>query len=85
MKKCFTLAAALATMFLASQAQAATNFTGVWKLNLSKSDFGPVPQPDVMTRTINHNDPSLQISTYTKGRRWRNDRGNKVYDRRQTG
>jgi len=67
MKNRFILAASFAVLLLASQAQAATNFTGVWKLNLSKSDYGPVPQPDAMTRTINHNDPSLQISTYQKG------------------
>jgi hypothetical protein len=66
-KKRFTVVALAALTFLATQAQAATNFTGVWKLNLAKSDYGPVPPPDVMTRTINHNDPSLQISTYQKG------------------
>jgi hypothetical protein len=66
-KKCFTVTALLAMTFLAAQAHAAANFTGVWKLNLAKSEYGPVPQPDAMTRTINHNDPSLQISTYTKG------------------
>jgi hypothetical protein len=67
MKKCFTVVAVLAMTFLAVQAQAATNFTGVWKLNLSKSDLGPIPAPEVATRTINHNDPSLQISSYQKG------------------
>ncbi len=67
MKKCFSVVAVLAMTFLAAHAQAAANFTGAWKLNLSKSDYGPVPQPDTMTRTITHNDPSLQISTYQKG------------------
>jgi len=67
MKKCFTVVAVLAMTLLAAQSQAAPNLTGVWKLNLSKSDYGPVPQPEAMTRTINHNDPSLQISTYQKG------------------
>jgi hypothetical protein len=70
--KCFAaagvLAAAfLAVIFMAAPAQAAPNLTGVWKLNLSKSDYGQVPAPEAMTRTINHNDPSLQISTYQKG------------------
>ncbi len=67
MKKCFTVIAAFAMTILAAGAQAAPNLTGVWKLNLAKSDYGPVPQPEVMTRTINHNDPSLQLSTYQKG------------------
>jgi hypothetical protein len=67
MKKCFAVVAALAMTLLAAQSQAAPNLTGVWKLNLSKSEYGPVPQPEAMTRTINHNDPSLQVSTYQKG------------------
>ncbi len=67
MKNRFITAAAIASFLLAAQAQPAANFTGVWKLNLSKSDYGPVPQPEAMTRTVNHNDPSLQISTYQKG------------------
>lgn len=67
MKSRFIAAVAFASILLAGRAQAAGNFTGVWKLNLSKSDYGPVPQPEAMTRTINHNDPSLQISTYQKG------------------
>ena len=67
MKNRFILAAAFASLLLASHAQAAANLTGVWKLNLAKSDFGPAPAPDAMTRTINHNDPSLQMSTYQKG------------------
>lgn len=67
MKKCFTVVAAFAMTLVAAQLQAAPNLTGVWKLNLSKSDYGPAPQPEAMMRTINHNDPSLQISTYQKG------------------
>jgi len=67
MKKCFTVIAVFALTFLAAHAQAATNFTGVWKLNLAKSELGPVPPPEVATRTINHNDPVLQISSYQKG------------------
>ena len=67
MKNRFILAAAFASLLLASHAQAAANLTGVWKLNLAKSDFGPAPPPDSMTRTINHNDPSLQMSTFQKG------------------
>ena len=67
MKKCFTVVAAFAMTFLAAQSQAATNFSGEWKLNLAKSDYGPVPAPEFMTRTIKHDDPSLRISTHQKG------------------
>lgn len=50
-----------------SQAQAAPNFSGDWKLNTAKSDYGPIPAPDVMTRKITHNDPSFVSKTNQKG------------------
>jgi hypothetical protein len=34
------------------QAQAKTDFSGTWKLNASKSDFGPMPPPDTRTDKI---------------------------------
>lgn len=51
------------------QAQAAPNFSGDWKMNIAKSDFGPVPAPEILTRAIKHNDPVLEISTHQKGAR----------------
>jgi len=51
------------------QAQAAPNFSGEWKMNIAKSDFGPLPAPAVLTRTIKHHDPALEIATYQKGAR----------------
>jgi hypothetical protein len=38
------------------------NFTGVWKLNVDKSDFGPIPGPESETDTIDHNDPNLKLA-----------------------
>lgn len=67
MKKCFIAAAVFAMTFLAAQSQAAPNFSGDWKLNLAKSDYGPVPQPELMTRSIKQEGPVLQISTHQKG------------------
>ncbi len=67
MKKCFIAVAAFAMTLLAAQAQAATNFSGDWKLNLAKSDYGPIPQPELMTRSIKHDDPAIHISTHQKG------------------
>jgi hypothetical protein len=69
MKKCFTVIAVFALTFLAAHAQAATNFSGEWKLNLAKSDYGPIQQfaPEFMIRTIKHDDPALHISTHQKG------------------
>ena len=42
---------------------AAPNFSGTWKLNASKSDFGPAPAPTSMTRTISHEEPKLKVAT----------------------
>lgn len=43
------------------------NYSGTWKLNASKSDFGPIPGPDSRTDVIDHNDPMLKVSTAQDG------------------
>src|ERR1700688_1983969 len=63
----FLSLSAIVLLMTVGHAQAATNFSGDWKLNTAKSDYGPIPAPDVMTRKISHNDPSIQIKTYQKG------------------
>jgi hypothetical protein len=35
------------------------NFSGDWKLNVSKSSFGQMPAPSSMTNKITHEDPKL--------------------------
>jgi len=49
------------------QAQAKTDFSGTWKLNASKSDFGQMPAPDSMTQKITHQDPSLKVNFASTG------------------
>jgi hypothetical protein len=49
------------------QAQAKTDFSGTWKLNTGKSDFGPIPAPDSLIETIAHQDPSMKLNVATKG------------------
>jgi hypothetical protein len=61
-----TFAAALA-LCVAGQAWAKPNFSGNWKLNVAKSDFGPVPAPEKMDRSITHEDPSLKFTTVQVG------------------
>jgi hypothetical protein len=57
-----------AALFLgATHAQAAPNFSGEWKLNPSKSDFGEIPAPQLLVRSIKHHDLVLEISTHQKG------------------
>jgi hypothetical protein len=48
-------------------AQAKPNFSGEWVMVPDKSDFGPVPAPTSMTRTITHQDPVLKIVTVQSG------------------
>jgi hypothetical protein len=70
MTKTISTAIFATSVFLAaSHAQAAANFSGEWKMNAAKSDFGPMAAqaPEVLTRSIKHNDPVLEISTHQKG------------------
>ena len=43
------------------------NFTGSWMLNLSKSQYGQFPAPEVMLRSITYASGMLTMSTYQKG------------------
>ena len=43
------------------------NFSGDWKLDLSKSSFGQMPAPNSMTNTITHEDPKLTSHTRQSG------------------
>ena len=52
------------TLTLAAEplgAQQKPNFSGDWKMNQVKSDFGPAPAPDTFTRKIVHAEPSITI------------------------
>jgi hypothetical protein len=55
----------LFTLFCATLS--AANFSGEWKLNPAKSDFGPAPAPEMMTRSIKQTLPAVEISTHQKG------------------
>jgi hypothetical protein len=62
-----TICAAVGFLVGAGQAQAKPNFSGEWKLNIEKSNFGPIPPPDSQTQKIQHEDPSLKIAVEQKG------------------
>jgi hypothetical protein len=53
--------------FLAVNALAAPNFTGAWRLNISKSVYGKFPAPSSMVRTILQDGNSLSMTTLQKG------------------
>ena len=52
--------------FLAASALAAPNFSGEWKLDLSRSQYGPIPAPLAVTRKVTQQGSSLSWSTYQK-------------------
>ncbi len=54
---------ALALFANVVSAQDKPNFSGTWKMNATKSDFGPLPAPSAATRTITHADPELKFSS----------------------
>lgn len=39
------------------------NFTGTWKLNLSKSDFGPTPAPESLVDKIEHKNTAITLNS----------------------
>ncbi len=43
------------------QAPSKPNFSGEWKMNPAKSDFGVLPPPASIRRTITHAEPALTI------------------------
>src|SRR5260370_22364932 len=57
----------LSIVAFSTQALAATNFSGEWKLNVGKSDYGPVPAPDSMERSIAQTDAAITLKTHQKG------------------
>jgi len=54
----------LVMMTVAGMAVAADkpNFSGDWTLDATKSDFGPMPPPQSMTRKIDHSEPTLTVT-----------------------
>ncbi len=62
----FSMTFLLAALAL-SQAQAKSDYSGTWKADASKSDFGPMPPPDSMVEKIVHEDPSLKVNVVQTG------------------
>lgn len=70
----FALAALTATWALA-----APNFTGSWKLNNTKSEFGQMPPPNSMTQTVTHEEPKIKVAVKQSS-----DMGDFDYEREYT-
>jgi hypothetical protein len=59
----------LLALVAAAPAAAKPNFTGEWKMNISKSDFGKMPGPDSASSSIGHQDPQLKLHIKQSGER----------------
>jgi hypothetical protein len=58
---------AVAVLACAGFAQDKPNLNGTWKLDVAKSDFGPVPGPTSQTDTIEQNGRTIKISVSAEG------------------
>ncbi|MGA2598164.1 MAG: hypothetical protein ABSH09_14365 [Bryobacteraceae bacterium] len=59
--------AVTATAPATSAMGAKPNLSGVWKLNVDKSDFGPIPGPESEVDTIDHKEPVLNLAVAQQG------------------
>jgi hypothetical protein len=64
LSKAALIIAALAGMALAADKP---NFSGDWKMNAAKSNFGPIPAPATYTRKVTHMEPSITIENTQTG------------------
>jgi len=61
------LAIVLAAALSAGLAMAKPNFSGEWKMDAAKSDYGPMPAPDSLSMKIKHEEPSVEIEHHQAG------------------
>jgi hypothetical protein len=64
LSKLALIMAALASIALAADKP---NFSGDWKMNAAKSNFGPIPAPATYTRKVTHAEPSITIENTQTG------------------
>lgn len=57
----------LLSMSLLAAASHKPDFSGTWKLNLAKSEFGKAMPPQALTSRIEHRDPELKVHSETTG------------------
>jgi hypothetical protein len=68
---CITLLLALILVWKQPSAQAQakqqapvhTNFSGRWRMDKEKSDFGAFAKPDIVVRVIDQHDPTMNVHT----------------------
>lgn len=62
LRKAWIVLAAVLMVAGTGFAQSKPNFSGTWKLNVTKSDFGPVPGPDAQTDVIEQKGDTIKIN-----------------------
>jgi hypothetical protein len=67
MRRTGLILAGLLLVAASASAQTKPNFTGDWKLNTAKSNFGPMPAPSSLTQKITHADPELKVVSAQSG------------------
>lgn len=61
-KLSIALVAILAMTAMAAMAADKPDFSGSWKLNAAKSDFGQFPAPDKLDMKVDHKEPALNVT-----------------------
>ena len=67
MKTLFKVPILVAVLATFAAAADKPDFSGAWKLDPDKSNFGPMPAPDKMERKVSHKDPSLSVDESRSG------------------
>ncbi len=67
MKSLAKLALILAALSSLALAADKPNFSGEWKMNAAKSNFGPIPAPATYTRKVTHAEPSITVEDTQTG------------------
>ena len=66
-RKLLSITFVVALPLITAVAQQKPDFSGTWKLNVAKSDFGALPGPESRTDVITHKDPSLSVNVTQEG------------------
>ncbi len=63
------IAATVTFLLCTPIAVAKPDFSGEWKMNPAKSDFGAMPAPTSMLQKVTHNEPELKVVSSQVGER----------------
>jgi hypothetical protein len=74
--KALLIIAALASIALAADKP---DFSGEWKINAAKSNFGPIPAPTTYTRKVTQADPSITIEDTQTGTAMGDQHDKRIY------